>query len=274
MKKELTHRQIQLEELKILMEVDRFCRENGLKYSLCSGTLIGAVRHKGFIPWDDDIDICMPRPDYEKMLEIVEKDKGHIGKFCVKNLRFNNTILPFSKVVNKNILTENEFSGEEEKDPLWIDVFPMDGMPEDEKQAKKFCNRLRNMKKTLLSLTIYDKALRVRSSNMFKYVIKLLCKKIIGKRNAKRIAKKMNEYAQRYDYERSIFVADSVFEYIPSAKLTKKDLEPIEMPFEGKKVYVMQGYDKYLTSQYGNYMTPPAKKDQTTHSFRAYRIGE
>ena len=128
--KELSLREIQLTELKILSVFSDFCNEHGLIYSLVGGTLLGAVRHKGFIPWDDDIDVGMPRPDYEKFIEMIEAN-GDLLNENIKVItdRGKNAILPYLKIVDKRIEISPKCN--EKSNNIWIDVFPYDGCPEN-----------------------------------------------------------------------------------------------------------------------------------------------
>lgn len=98
--KQLTGNEIKQVELEILLEFDAFCRKNHLTYSLCGGTLLGAIRHHGFIPWDDDIDVCMPRPDYEKLIRSFSPNNNHLE---IRSMMMKGFDAPFGKIVNKNI---------------------------------------------------------------------------------------------------------------------------------------------------------------------------
>ena len=100
----LNTREIQLEELNILKETIKFLNNNDIKYGLHAGTLLGAVRHKGFIPWDDDIDIYLTRPNYNKFIDCVKKEQNKIGSFNVISIDLNNSYIPFAKVTNPKII--------------------------------------------------------------------------------------------------------------------------------------------------------------------------
>ena len=115
--------------LNILCEFAAFCDQNGLRYYLSGGTLLGAVRHKGFIPWDDDIDVMMPRNEFEKLEKILNEKK------IAENLSFisydnGNMHYPFGKVINTNIKIDDSCVKDKLEQYLWIDIFPMDGIPE------------------------------------------------------------------------------------------------------------------------------------------------
>ena len=120
--------ELQQTELEILKVFHNFCTENGLRYYLAGGTLIGAIRHKGFIPWDDDIDICMPRPDYMKLLELAEN--GKLDEYRCVDSRYIDPESPTSIIRIYDNRTEIAFKNNlvKMKFGCWIDLFPLDGV--------------------------------------------------------------------------------------------------------------------------------------------------
>ena len=140
--KQLNIREIQLEEVEILKEFIKFANENNLKYYLSGGTMIGAVRHQGFIPWDDDIDIAMPRPDYDRLINLA-KTKKISEELEIKSLELGNLAYPFVKIINKNI---DIVSKSAEDKNLWIDIFPIDAVPSDYEEQKKLIKKVMNYK--------------------------------------------------------------------------------------------------------------------------------
>ena len=134
MGKQLTIEEVKKMNLDILSVVADFCEKNGLRYWLYYGTLIGAIRHNGYIPWDDDIDIAMPRPDYEKFLKTFNQTSGSLYKVIEDRISIGYHT-PFAKVHNPETIIESEFS-DEMAFGVFIDIFPFDGV-KDEKQSKK-----------------------------------------------------------------------------------------------------------------------------------------
>lgn len=129
----LSLREIQIEQYKILEYVINIIDKNNLTYFLAGGTLLGAIRHKGFIPWDDDIDIMMPRPDYERFINIFNENSNNLN-YQIQSFENGTLKYPFTKIINTNISINSK---SKEDDYLWIDVFPLDGYPENEKETIK-----------------------------------------------------------------------------------------------------------------------------------------
>ena len=148
-------REIHSEEFKpilvdMLKTIDKFCSDNNLKYFLAYGTLLGAVRHKGFIPWDDDIDIIMPRSDYQKFIQYFNKGTQSHTLQVVDCYSTNNYYLPFAKLIHTGtVVLENVNNAI----PLgvFIDVFPLDNMTDQFKKSKKFFNSI-SLYRNLLTL--------------------------------------------------------------------------------------------------------------------------
>lgn len=257
--KVLTTREIQAESLKILQTVHGFCEENGLVYSLAFGSLIGAIRHKGFIPWDDDIDIIMPRPDYERFVTTFsapglgiasEKDKDYYLNYCrvFDTVKTGcHTILP----IGKNY-----------KGGVWIDVFPADGVADD---FKAFSENIRPHKhlwtlqlRYRYSLTSWKEILHAGS---VKDKCILLALKISGRgqKLLDRVNAELRQNAVRIPFGSTghwsqLGVLD---DGIRNYQLCSDFETTLEAEFEGHSFRIMNGYDRFLRNIYGDYMKLP-----------------
>lgn len=266
--KYLSLQEIKLAELEILIEFDRTCRENNLNYSLAGGTLLGAVRHKGFIPWDDDIDVCMPRPDYEKFKEIFNRNIASDNYYLTDD-NGKNAEYPFLKLQFKKIeIVENGFN---EVQNLWVDIFPVDGLPSNKKKVKSIYKKSSLYRKII----VFDKwkSLNEYGGRHNKFVAFLInvFVKLYGAHRAIRNSIKL---ALKYKYEESDYVGAITWGcYGVGERMLKSEYEQYtEMEFEGQKFSVMGCWDSYLHGIYGDYMQLPPEDKRVTHGFKAYRV--
>jgi len=143
-------RKVQLTQLEIAREIKRVCEENDIAYFLSDGSFLGAVRHQGFIPWDDDMDMAMPRKDYEKFCRIApEKLKK---EYCLQSWYTDpNYGLPFAKVMKRGtVYLESKKTRRLQENGFYVDIFPVDNMPEAPKEQTAHWNRLLSIYRTKL----------------------------------------------------------------------------------------------------------------------------
>ena len=265
--KELSLEEIKSIELDILKYVKKVCEENNLRYFLCGGTLLGAVRHKGFIPWDDDIDIALPRDDYLKLIKIL--DDGHRYRSLSV---YNNEdyYYPFAKIVDTNTILENDNLYPLKELGVYIDVFPIDGLPQKSKKINYHLTKLIILRKLLYLSRIRNcyKSRRGIILNLLVYVIWFFSR-MIGWRRWISIIEKL---ATKYEYNNSEKVGCVVAGYGKREIMNKEVFEEIiYLEFEGDFFSAPIGYDKYLTNLYGDYMQlPPENKRVSKHGFKAY----
>lgn len=276
MSKELTIQEIQRVSLEILKEVADLCEELHLRYYLAWGTLIGAIRHKGFIPWDDDVDIMMPRPDYDKLLEYLYTHK-------LPNLTlFNRTSCseyPYmiSRISDDRYILEME----NEKSVgmgIFIDIYPMDGMGATLEEALKLGAYTDRMSSLCYQATREHYAIETTTS-VFRKIIKrpvFLYAKMVGK---DKFQNSIETYMMKHklDYDSSEWVGDLVWLSGGAKEILKREwLDAYEMaPFEQYEFRVPKMYDPVLKQTYGDYMKLPPKEQQIGHHYyKAYRKGE
>lgn len=286
-KKDIYIKEINLDELKrielsILKDVAKFCDNHGIRYYLGGGTLLGAVRHKGFIPWDDDIDISMPRPDY---IRFVTTYNGTHPHFFVKSIEIDAKYWrTFAKVFdNRTCLKEDCIRVPKKGNGVFIDVFPIDGLPNTHwKQLLLF------KEQELLNFLYHASAwnytksykyadVKGRFSNFKGYVrtaLKFVAITLLYPLSTAWLIKKINDNASKYAYSNSIYIGAIVDCAHGAAceRMIKAEFEPrILFEFEGELYWGPRGFHRYLTNLYGNYMElPPKSKQVTHHDFKAY----
>ena len=250
-----TERRIQLE---ILDEVDVFCQEKGLRYSLAYGTLIGAVRHQGFIPWDDDIDLIMPRPDYDRFLLEYHSEQNEVLDLSLSNV----CVETFAKVSRKGTKMVDRELGR----ALWgvnVDIFPIDGAPEDDLEGHyaQMCAK----REWIGRLCPFYK---VVGHDKLKWLIKYLVKRLRYpyKGNCADIKEDINAALWSCRFEDAslagaYFGDDDIREFMPREWFETYT----KLLFEGKHYSVIAEYDAYLHRLFGDYMQLPPEEHRITH---------
>lgn len=256
---------IHREELKILEYFDAYCKQENIKYSLSGGTLLGAIRHGGFIPWDDDIDILMLRQEYEKLCRVV-KEKNNFKYFLQNYETDNNYLNNFAKIVNTEIPAYiEEVEQLDIKKGICIDVFPIDRV-----ETRFLFQIYYRLIMSVLSVLKYSLMSNKRDvlHKIFRKVVSLVTVKRINEVE-NRIRKYSNKTCSPWSYA----------DYIkPPYTLKSKDLFPYEIftkyttiSFEGKDLMVISNYKIYLGLTYGDYMTLPTEdKRKPDHNFYYY----
>lgn len=271
MRKQLSLREIQMAELNILVTFDKFCANNGLKYSLVGGTLLGAVRHKGFIPWDDDIDLGMPRPDYDKLYEILRTQNNMLDDYIeMIPDRGECATHPFIKIVDRRIsISANDEVG---VNNLWIDIFPYDGCPQDEKATKKIFKKAKHYR----HIIIYNYFKISQFNGIGKKLLYLLCATYAKIYGVKKAIKNINKLASKYPYESCKKTACVIWGlYGVGERIDREGFDKLTaLDFEGYKFSAISNWDEYLSGIYGDYMTLPPENKRNTHSFIAYKAQE
>lgn len=262
-------------ELDILDEVDSFCEKNNIRYYLCAGTLIGAIRHKGFIPWDDDIDIIMPRPDYMKFIELFNKSSLYRRVKSPHNSNLCYTT--FATVEDTRTIKKYNLFYKSIDEGISIDVFPIDGSPENTLQRKLFW-KINNFmaiisilasQKISVSNHYCDQDVKfAKLRGLIRTIIK--CTGIPFARILNKIFNfhfLVNKLAMKYDVDKSTYIGVSTFPHYGYREciLGEKFLEMVKRPFEGKLYNTPYYYEEYLHNLYGDYMKLPPKDKQVSH---------
>ena len=272
--KEMTTREVQQVSLDILKDVHGFCVKNGIRYSLSGGTLLGAIRHNGFIPWDDDIDIQLPRPDYDKLVQTYVSDKGY-KMFCHETEEGKKMNVMFSHArvcdMTKTVVDTGIRPWVSEEVGVWIDILPCDGISSNPKVAKK------HMKKNAFAIKqAYWVGVRLSSwANISKGInlwekIKFGIKKIGSLLIWYDPFIKIEYIRRKYNYEDSKYFFCTphygMREWQPKGNMENFILHK----FEDTELYIMSGWDANLKSLYGDYMQLPSPDKRVSHDFNRY----
>jgi len=250
-------RTLQNRLIPLLECIDKVCHNQGLSYYLCAGTMLGAVRHHGFIPWDDDIDICMPRPDYEKLMaaceEWVPKPMEIIGPHNKADYPY-----PFAKIIDSGttVIERPDFYFVE---GIYIDIFPIDGISSSVFQQKWHIRRYKFWRHLLF----------LRGRDPYKHGHgprswwPLLLHKVFS---LKWLQNKVSNIMKEYDFNVSSMVIDHDFN---ERGIMPKELfgKPKSYVFEGHHFNGVHNSDAYLTILYGDYMTLPPVEKRVQHCF-------
>lgn len=274
----LSTREIQMVEYNILKKLVKLFEENGIHYVFGGGTLLGAVRHNGFIPWDDDIDIFIPRDDYERLKALAE-GIGH--KFEGIELRLPGDYgFPYSfiKAVDKRYVAMEDNRTEEYQAYAWVDIFPLDHFPDQSIAHRFWLMRLSALIMILSSNTVSDDYMRRRGyySEPIKRVMfagsKVLCSLLGG---SSCVAKRIDYLGKKMDskFKKSNHVGNGA---LPNGMKDFYEVawfEPVmKHAFEDGVFNIPVNYDANLTNFYGDYMQLPPEEKRAAHEIEVYRV--
>lgn len=267
--KELTLQELKEIEFDILKMFDAFCKENNIKYYLAFGTLLGAIRYKKFIPWDDDIDVLVPREDYDRLLNLFQdNERYHLFAFeKEKNFHF-----PFSKLCDMTTRKEETvYPNKGVELGVEMDIFPLDAFDNDIEKAKKESKRIQRLMHYLLCTKV-DKP---NTKNPIKYVVWSVILAFYKMLGGGYFVKKIIKECYSKKQTESNYVGAKAWCIYGERGIIPAEVfaEAVDIEFEGEMFPAPVGWDTYLTCLYGDYLPePPKEKQKTHHSFKAYKL--
>ncbi len=261
--KELHLNDIKQIEFDILKEFKRFCNKEGISYFLCNGTLLGAIKYNGFIPWDDDVDVFVPREDYDRLIKTYQ-DSNKYRLFSVeRNPKYRFT---FAKLCDMTTVKDEENIDNGVQLGLDIDIFPLDSC------TMHICKpRILKRIKMYQKGCVLSKFKTSKEKSFFKRCIIECCRKYGFNRFHNKLVKLIRKESTIGSTHKGCLLWPIYGEReIIDAEVFS---DVIEAKFEGEKFFAPIGYDTYLRSLYGDYeQDPPLDKQKTHHNFKAYHV--
>ena len=238
-----------------------FCEENGIRYYILGGTMLGAVRHNGFIPWDDDIDVGVPRLDYERLKKLLSNSQGEKYLFESPESPNKDYSYTYSKIYDTTTTLI-----EDKRIPVvrgvFLDVFPLDGIGNDIKECKKNFRSINWRFNLFTARTVSVRKGRTIIKNLAAIVARTIPENLIDNKS---LANEINEICQEYDFEKCRYGGNLLspwrFKEVMEVSVFGK---PTLYRFEGIDVYGPEKYDVYLTNLYGDWKKLPPKEKQIT----------
>ena len=266
-KHKLSDTEIKAILLDMLKYVDSFCLENNITYYLFYGTLLGAVRHNGFIPWDDDVDIIMPRDSFHKLVELFNKSTS---RYKLESIYTNdNYYFPLSKIVdNQTYLKQRRFKWKTRLG-LYIDVFILDGLPDDQREQKRIYD---------LSNVYYKKCWRTALSfrqdgnSLVKDCLRYIKRLNEHIRGQKYYLWKLEKLSKSYEFNKCNYVCNLNYcVYFPKEIYQKTLFTPIRHQFENIECFIPERYDEILKQIYGEWKKlPPVNQRVGIHDYECF----
>lgn len=253
--------------VQILEYFDNICRENNIDYSLIGGSLIGAIRHKGIIPWDDDIDVILTYDNYKKVIEILKKNNDKKYKI-LDSETCSDYFLPFPKLIDTSTYVEEPLFLHQIKEyGIFIDIFCYFNIPNDSKLQYQTIRKIK-----FLNGLLARKRFKLKEVGIKKYFMNLfrnIFTTIIGR---KKLINKLNNLYEKCSNENSEYVVSNwpIYPMDNEIQRSKNIMEYIDTSFENINVKIFKNYDAILKTTFGDYMKLPPKEKRVSHGLIAY----
>lgn len=260
--KELNIEEVKCIQLQMLSSFVNYCENNNLEYFLCAGTAIGALRHNGYIPWDDDIDVMMPRKSYEKFLSSYVNDSYEILS-CWNN---NDYVYPYAKLTDKSTVLIESINLPKNFG-VYIDVFPIDNLP-----SNKIIVKLMYLFRYYLDIKWGSQTAIEKKRTIIKTIEYRVSKWLFRNSSVLNTAREIDKFCRTFDNQDTRLMGRIVSGYGLVEVVKSETFEKnIYVDFEQLRCRLPIGYDNYLRNIYGDYMTPPPIAEQVLkHSATVY----
>ena len=255
-------------QLGLMSYIDRVCREHGIEYSISAGTLLGSVKYKGYIPWDDDIDMMLTRPNYERLMEVLMGDLPE--HFILLYYKSHTAYLPFAKLYDNRTYFISELDTLNKGTGLFVDIFPLDSLPENKVKGEQFKKKVRTAVTKLVSSAPNGLSYASSEKRLYFLVKSLLWLPyhLRYKGRSRVLAEKVDILMQKYNDEEHKFCN---FVWSPPKRTGYFDkgifTEYEDIDFEHLKLRKIKNHDVYLSELYGDWRNPPKKRAVRNHSY-------
>ena len=272
--RKMTLAEIQQVNLELMKDIHSFCVKNDIRYSLAYGSLIGAVRHKGFIPWDDDIDIMMPRPDFEKFSAMYQSKEGYI----LSSFYDEDSYINYTRVYDYRTIVKCPIKASKHEIGVWIDVYPLDGISDDDVISKEQFQLLRKHTRNVMKwrkclIDIKQKKLNKR----IRILLRMIKLRILNKGSINSWRDKICSICKEYEFGTtkrcsSLLCVEANSNNKQEIFQTKDFFEYQLVPFETEQFFITKAYDRVLTTIFGDYMKIPPKDKQVSHILHQWKF--
>ena len=254
--------------LGMLKVFDRICIEDDMPYSLAGGTLLGAARHQGFIPWDDDVDVFLLRPDFERFIEKYSHGELIDGRYQISSMKTGLKEIPIARLLDMKVKVKHDSSVSIPKH-AWIDIVPLDAIPNDGKEAQRLIKKLAKWRE----IRILGNALPGSGKSRRRRIVRTFWGIVLrGLHLIRPISKHIDRLAKKTNFEESKQLAEIVIKGNYNGRASRELFQhPVLLPFEGYRFMCMPDYSDYLRGQYGmDYLKLMPKNLRESHGVRAW----
>ena len=253
-------------QVDILNYIDEICKEMNIEYSLAYGTLLGAIRHKGFIPWDDDIDVLLMRKDYDELIIKLKQNSNTKYRIIDNNIN-SNYYYPFAKIVDTGTIAKMEDNTTEHG--IWVDIFPLDNLPDNRIKRWMYLKCCFIYRSIIIAMTTDFKASNLGKKKIVKYILNNIAN-MIGKNY---IMKQYVAFIKVYIGQKTEYVGCLSSPYIGKEVFERNKIKLMnKILFEGREYSAIKEWDYYLRKLYGDYMTLPPIDKRRVHSITAWKV--